>query len=74
MIKNKVMHELLKSKLLKPYDVVEHSYTDGGKRELQNLIVSKDGMFNCLTTRPDTLGIAVESKKDDCHGIERERE
>lgn len=56
MIKKKVINKLLDSGLLQPYDVIEHSYTDNGKRGLENLVVSKNGVFPCMTTRPDCLG------------------
>ena len=56
-IKKDIASKLLKSNLLKPYYVVEHSYTDNGKRDISKLIVSKNQIFPCLTTRPDTLGI-----------------
>ena len=70
-IKKKVINDLLKSGLVKPYDVVEHSYTDNGKRELKNLIVSKDGIFPCMTTRPDCLGV-TEMKKNEYTEIEKQ--
>ena len=62
-IKTQVVRKILNSGLVKPYDVVEHSYTDNGKRELKNLIVSKDGIFPCITTRPDTLGVVIINEK-----------
>lgn len=64
MIKKQVMNRLLESGLLKPYYVVEHSYTDNGKRTLQNLIVSTNGLFPCMTTRPDCLGVVQMKPKD----------
>ena len=57
MIKKKVIHKLIQSGLLKPYDVIEHSYTAG--KSLQQLIVSTNGILPCITTRPDTLGVVV---------------
>lgn len=62
-IKIKTINELLKSKLVKPYDIINHSYTDGGGRMLENLIVSTNGIFPCLTTRPDTLGVVVNEQE-----------
>ena len=62
-IKTKVIKELLNSGLLKPYDIVEHSYTDGGGRNIINLIVSTNGIFPCITTRPDTLGVVIENER-----------
>lgn len=35
-IKSKVINELLSSGLVKSYDVIEHSYTDGGGELLIN--------------------------------------
>ena len=53
------MNNLIKSGLVKPFYVVEHSYTDNGGRDLENLIVSTDGIMPCMTTRPDCLGVVV---------------
>ena len=72
MIKAKIINDLIQSGLLKPYYVVEHSYTDNGERNLERLIVSTNGIFPCLTTRPDTLGIvkeANEMKKEEYLGV-----
>ena len=30
---------------------------------LENLIVSTDGIFPCLTTRPDTLGVVIDEER-----------
>ena len=62
-IKTKTINELLKCGLVKPYDIINHSYTDGGGRMLENLIVSTNGIFPCLTTRPDTLGVVVNEQE-----------
>ena len=61
MIKKKVIHKLIKSGMLKPYYIVEHSYTAG--KDLQQLIVSTNGILPCITTRPDTLGVVVINEK-----------
>lgn len=61
-IKKKKIIEILSSGLVKPFDVVEHSYTDGGGRTINKLIVSVDGIFPTITTRPDCLGVVVDEK------------
>lgn len=60
-IKSKVIQKLLESNLVKPYDVIEHSYTAG--KSLQQLIVSTNGILPCITTRPDTLGVVIINEK-----------
>ena len=61
-IKTKIVKQLLASGLVKPFDVVEHSYTDNGSRDLTRLIVSTNGIFPAMTTRPDCLGVVVENE------------
>ena len=61
-IKTKIVKQLLDSGLVKPFDVVEHSYTDNGSRDLTRLIVSTNGIFPAMTTRPDCLGVVVENE------------
>lgn len=58
-LKNDLCKKILSSGLVKPYDIVEHSYTDGGGRTIEKLIVSANGIFPTLTTRPDCLGVVV---------------
>ena len=41
---------------------MEHSYTDNGSRDLTRLIVSTNGIFPAMTTRPDCLGVVVENE------------
>lgn len=62
-IKTKIVKELLESGKLKPYDVVEHSYTDSGSRSLDKLILSTNGILPSMTTRPDTMGVVVYEEK-----------
>lgn len=62
-IKTKIVKQLLESGLLEPYYIIEHSYTDGGGRTINKLIVSTNGIFPCMTTRPDTLGVVVNEEK-----------
>ena len=62
-IKTKIVKQLLDSGKLKPYDVVEHSYTDSGLRSLDRLILSTNGILPSMTTRPDTMGVVVYEEK-----------
>ena len=61
-IKADLCHQLISLGKVKEFDVIEHSFTDNGQRDLDRLVVSKDGIFPTLTTRPDCLGIAVKKK------------
>lgn len=63
MIKQKVINELIKKGIIKPYFVINHSYTDNGERDLNRLIIAKDNISPCLTTRPDTLGMGIMATK-----------
>lgn len=63
-IKSDLCKQLLSQGLVKLYDVVEHSYTDGGGRNIERLVVSTNGIFPCITTRPDTLGVVVDEEKE----------
>ena len=58
-IKTKTCNEFIKSGFAEPYVVIDHSYTDGGGRDMEKLIESKDNICPCLTTRSDTLGVVV---------------
>ena len=44
-IKNKVCTELLQKKLVKKYDVIQHSFTDGGGEKLKDLLKAKTIYF-----------------------------
>ena len=59
MIKRKIIKKILASGLVKPFDVVEHSYTDGGGRNISKLIISTNGILPAMTTRPDVMGVVV---------------
>ena len=70
-LKEQLCDRLVESGLLKVGTVINHSYTNGlnGKNPnsrqcLKDYIESENGICNCLTTRPDVLGIAVENFKN----------
>jgi DNA-cytosine methyltransferase len=63
-LKEKLCDELIESGILKEGDVINHSYTNSAKKdnsrlELEDFIESKDGIMPTITTRGDTLGVAV---------------
>ena len=58
--------ELIESGILKDGDVISHNYTNSAKKDnsrlsLEDFIETTDGTFPTLTTRGDTLGVAVFS-------------
>ena len=62
-LKQQLCNELVQSGLLKEYDVVNHSYTNGlcgknpnSRQNLEDYIESTDGIMPALTTRPDIMG------------------
>lgn len=66
-LKEQLCDRLVESGLLKVGTVINHSYTNGlngknpnSRQTLEDFIESENGICNCLTTRPDVLGIAVE--------------
>ena len=66
-LKEQLCDKLIESGLLKEGMVINHSYTNGlngknpnSRQTLEDYIESTNGVCNCLTTRPDVLGIAVE--------------
>ena len=66
-LKEQLCDRLVESGLLKVGTVINHSYTNGlngknpnSRQTLEDYIESENGVCNCLTTRPDVLGIAVE--------------
>lgn len=63
-IKKDFVNSLLASGLLKPYYVIDHSYTDGGMRERERAIISTDNILPCITTRPDTMGVVVIDEEE----------
>ena len=62
-IKKKIVNDILSSGLVKPYDIIEHSYTDGGERDISRLVKSTDGVLPSMTTRPDTLGVVIDEQE-----------
>lgn len=63
-IKSKLATKLIDSGKVKEFDVIEHSFTDNGDRDMDRLIVSTDGIFPTITTRPDVLGVVVNDKDE----------
>ena len=70
-LKEQLCDRLVESGLLKVGTVINHSYTNGlngknpnSRQSLKDYIESENGICNCLTTRPDVLGIAVENFKN----------
>ena len=68
-LKNRLCNDLVKSNLVKEFDIVDHSYTNGlngknpnSKQKLEDYIVTTDNSMPCLTTRPDTLGVVVKNE------------
>lgn len=66
-LKEQLCDKLVESGLLKEGTIINHSYTNGlngknpnSRQTLEDFIESENGICNCLTTRPDVLGIAVE--------------
>lgn len=71
-LKEQLCDKLIESGLLKEGMVINHSYTNGlngknpnSRQSLEDYIESTNGVCNCLTTRPDVLGIAVEDLATD---------
>lgn len=63
-IKSKLCNDLISNNLVKEFDVIEHSFTDGGGRDIKKLIVSTNNIFPTLTTRPDVLGVVVKCQRN----------
>ena len=68
-LKNRLCNDLVKSNLVKEFDVVDHSYTNGlngknpnSKQKLEDYIVTTDNSMPCLTTSTDTLGVVVKNE------------
>ena len=69
-MKEKLCDELVESGLLNDGTVINHSYTNGlcgknknSRQTLEDYIESNNGVIPCVTTRPDTMGIAVGGTK-----------
>lgn len=68
-LKNQLCNALVKSGLVKEFDVVDHSYTNGlngknpnSKQKLEDYIETTDNSSPCLTTRPDNIGVVVNAE------------
>jgi DNA (cytosine-5)-methyltransferase 1 len=62
-IKQEVVKKIIESGLAKEDDIIQHNYTDGGARDIKQMIVSTNGLVPTITTRPDCLGIVVKKEK-----------
>lgn len=65
-LKQQLCNELVASGLLKEYDVVNHSYTNGlcgknpsSRQSLEDYIESTNGIMPTITTRPDVMGTMI---------------
>lgn len=63
MIKTKIVKQLLESGLLKPYYVVEHSYTDGGGETYKSLLFQPTKYFRVLQQDLILWGLQQMNKK-----------
>ena len=59
-IKSTLCKQLIESGIVKPYDIIEHSFTDNGSRDIKKLVMSDNGIVPTITTRCDCLGVVVE--------------
>lgn len=69
-LKEKLCDRLVESGIVKEYDTINHSYTNGlcGKNEksrqtLEDYIETTDNTMNTLTTRPDVMGVVVKDEQ-----------
>ena len=61
-LKEQLCNKLIESQVVLGGEVVNHSYTNSKTRDtLEKYIESKDGIFPTMTTRPDTLGVAIKN-------------
>ena len=62
--KQQLCDYMVENDLVEPYDVINHGYTEHRFESLknQNDIVMSKNMAPTITTRPDELGVAVETK------------
>lgn len=68
-MKTKLCNDLVDSGIVKEFDVINHSYTNGlcgknpnSRKKLEDYVESDDNMSPTLTTRPDTLGVVTTEK------------
>lgn len=71
--------KLLENNIVQENYVINHSYTNGlnGKNpnsriKLEDYIETTDGIVNCLTTRPDVLGVVVKEATKKGYTIAKE--
>ena len=64
-LKKNLCKKLLESGKVKPFDVIDHSYTDSGERDIERSIISTNGILPTITTRPDTMAVVVKENKDE---------
>ena len=64
--KQLLCEHLIDNDMVEPYDVIKHGYTDKRFETLENGkdIVTSKNIAPTITTRPDELGVAVESSSD----------
>ena len=64
--KQLLCEHLIDNDMVEPYDVINHGYTDKRFETLENGkdIVTSKNIAPTITTRPDELGVAVESSSD----------
>lgn len=77
-LKQQLCNQLVQSGLLKEFDMVNHSYTNGlcgknpnSRQNLEDYIESTNGISPTLTTRPDVMGVmtadVINPLKDKTH-------
>lgn len=78
-MKEKLCDRLLENNIVKENYVVNHSYTNGlngnnpnSRIKLEDYIETTDGIVNCLTTRPDVLGVVVKEATKKGYAIAEE--
>lgn len=65
-LKTQFCNHLLIMGMVRPYDVIDHSYTnDRINKVIAGVKNQRDGICPTLTTRPDTLGVVVPYAKRD---------
>ena len=63
--KVELCNELVNQEIVKGGEIVNHSYISSDSRDtLEKYIESKDGVMPTITTRPDILGYAEQTKLD----------
>lgn len=62
--KQELCDYIIDNNMVKPYDVINHSYSESRKKQIDNNknIVISNNESPTLTTRPDTLGVAIPNE------------